>query len=175
MSYYTERHGMRKPVFKTYNITPEVYSLLLKCCERYYNNIAWKYPNQCPDGHGCCGLDQDQFDSDLKYEIPSLFRDSYGQITAPTIHHNVFREEDICDEYDQYALLDLIEFFAKNCRDVTVGNYHSYFGHYHLAIETTAFVFKQYQDEINSIFKKTGLLYILTDEQIISVLLRILR
>lgn len=166
-SYYTERHGMRKPVSKTNNITPEVYSLLLKCCERYYNNIAWKYPNQCPDGLGCCGLDQDQFDSDLKYEIPSLFRDSYGQIAAPTVNHSVFREEDTFDEYDQYALLDLIEFFAKNCRDVTVGNYHSYFGHYHLSTKTTSFVFKQYQDEINSIFKKTGLLYILTDEQTI--------
>lgn len=167
MSYYTERHGMRKPISKTYTITPEVYSLLLKCCERYYNNIAWKYPSQCPDGHGCCGLDEEQFDSDLKYEIPSLFRDSYGQIVAPIIHHNIFEGNDTCDEYDQYALLDYIEFFAQNCRDVVVGAYHSYFGHYHLATKRTASVFMLFQEDINSIFQKTGLLYHLTDEKTI--------
>lgn len=165
MSYYTERHGMRKPISKTYTILPEVYSLLLKCCERYYNNIAWKYPNQCPDGHGCAGLDQEQFDSDLKYEIPTLFRDSYGQIAVPAQHHNIFQEEDTCDEYDQYALLDYIEYFAQNCRDVVVGNYHSYFGHYHLTTKNTALVFSQFREEINSIFRKTGLLYVLTDEK----------
>ena len=167
MSYYTERHGMRKPINKTNTISPEVYSLLLKCCERHYNNIAWKYPNFCPDGHGCCGLDQEQFDSDLKYEIPTLFRDSYGQIAAPAIHHTIFEEKDTCDEYDQYALLDYIEFFAQNCRDVIVGSYHSYFGHYHLTTKNTASVFKLFQEEINSIFQKTGLLYQLTDEKII--------
>lgn len=167
MSYYTERHGMRKPISKTYTISPEVYSLLLKCCERYYNNIAWKYPSQCPDGYRCCGLDEEQFDSDLKYEIPSLFRDSYGRIAIPTIHHNIFEEKNTCDEYDQYALLDYIEFFAQNCRDVVVGNYHSFFGHYHLATNSTSFVFNQFQENINSIFRKTGLLFILTDNKIV--------
>lgn len=167
MSYYTERHGMRKPVEKTYQINREVYSLLFNCCERYYNNIAWKFPNQCPDGHGCCGLDRDLLDSDLKYEIPALFRDSDGQIAVPTIHHNIFEGKYTYDEYDQYALLDYIEFFAQNCRDVVVGNYHSYFGHYHLTTKGTSFVFSQFQENINSIFRKTGLLYILTDEKIV--------
>lgn len=29
MAYYTERHGMRKPVAKTYDISIEKYALLL--------------------------------------------------------------------------------------------------------------------------------------------------
>ena len=31
MAYYTERHGMRKPVAKTYDISIEKYALLLHC------------------------------------------------------------------------------------------------------------------------------------------------
>ena len=44
MPYYTERHGMRSPISKTYIINPTMYGLLLNCCEKYYDNIAWKYP-----------------------------------------------------------------------------------------------------------------------------------
>ena len=33
MAYYTERHGMRKPVVKTYDISIEKYALLFHCCE----------------------------------------------------------------------------------------------------------------------------------------------
>ena len=56
MAYYTERHTMREPVKKTYDISVDVYTLIFQCCEKYYNNLAWKYPDQCPDGYGCCGL-----------------------------------------------------------------------------------------------------------------------
>lgn len=164
MSYYTERHGMRKPVEKTYTISVDHYALLLHCCEKYYNNIAWKYPEQCRDGYGCCGLDYSQFDLDLKYEIPSLFRDEYGRISSPVIHRNIFEPDDKTDEYDQYALLDFIEFFAQNCRDVIIGSFHSYYGHHHLTYKDTNGVFLQFQTEINDIFTKTGLLYHLNDD-----------
>ena len=158
---------MRNPIKRTYEITPQMYALLLKCCEKYFNNIAWKYPEQCPDGHGCCGMDQEQFDSDLRFEIPSLFRDSYGRVAVPTVHHNVFDTEETHDSFDQYSLLDYIEFFAQNCRDVVVGSYHSYFGHYHLTCKNSSIVSKQFQNEINDIFRKTGLLYKLSDDKTI--------
>ena len=167
MSYYTERHGMRKPIPKSYTITIEMYSLLFRCCKKYYNNIAWKYPEQCRDGYGCCGLDYQQFDENLRYEIPSLFRDEDNQVVVPRIHYNVFSNEREYDEYDQYSLLDFIEFFAINIRDVEQGSYHSYFGHYHLILKDSCAIFKQFQSEINDIFRKTGLLYKLTDEKII--------
>ena len=75
MAYYTERHGMRKPIDKTYDISIQAYALLFQCCEKYKDTIAWKYPEKCPDGYGCCGLNYEQFDIDLRYEIPNLFRD----------------------------------------------------------------------------------------------------
>ncbi len=167
MAYYTERHGMRKPIEKTYSITPEKYSLLLKCCEKYDQNIAWKYPLQCPDGYGCCGLDRNLFESDLAFEIPSLYRGRDGSVVPPESHYNIFDNEAKCDEYDQYSLLDYIEFYANNCRDVAIGDYHRYYGHNHLICKPTANVFFQFQEEINGVFNKTGLLYQLTDEKTI--------
>ena len=167
MAYYTERHGMRRPVTKTYDVSIEKYALLLHCCEKYYNNLAWKYPEQCPDGHGCCGIDFEQLRLDLRYEIPTLYRDYSDNIAVPTVHHNVFDSDDEESEYDQYALLDLIEFFAENVRDVVVGSFHSYFGHYHLTCQNSRNVCAQFRDEINGIFQKTGLLYELnTDLQV---------
>ena len=167
MAYYTERHGMRRPVAKTYDISIEKYALLLHCCEKYYNNLAWKYPEQCPDGHGCCGIDHEQFRMDLRYEIPTLYRDNADCIAVPTVHFNIFSSNDEEDEYDQFALLDLIEFFAANVRDVVVGSFHSYFGHHHLTCQNSRNVCAQFRDEINDIFQKTGLLYELnTDLQV---------
>lgn len=167
MAYYTERHGMRRPVAKTYDISIEKYALLLHCCEKYYNNLAWKYPEECPDGHGCCGIDHEQFRMDLRYEIPTLYRDNADCIAVPTVHYNIFSSNDEEDEYDQFALLDLIEFFAKNVRDVVVGGFHSYWGHHHLTCQNSRNVCAQFRDEINDIFRKTGLLYELnTDLQV---------
>lgn len=164
MPYYTERHGMRRPVTKTYDISTEKYALLLHCCEKYYDNIAWKYPDQCPDGQGCCGINYEQFYMDLKYEIPTLFRDDADRVAVPTVHHNIFDNDEEKDVYDQFALLDFIEFCAVNVHDVVVGGFHSYFGHHHLTCKETRNIAVQFQEEINGIFQKTGLLYYLNDD-----------
>lgn len=163
MSYYTERHGMRTPIEKTYVISVKMYALLFSCCEKYYNNLAWKYPEQCDDGCGCCGLDYQKFYDDLSFEIPTLFRDDAGRISVPTIRRNVFEAGERTDGYDQFALLDYIEFFANNCKDVTVGSFHSYYGHYHLTCRESKNIVANFQAEINDIFTKTGLLYRLSN------------
>lgn len=160
MSYYTERHGLRAPVEQTETITYEMYALLFACCEKYYDNIAWLYPEECPDGHGCCGLDYKTFDTTMKFEIPTLFRRGNGDIAVPEKSHYDFIPS---DTYDQYALLDFIEFFAANCKDVVVGSFHSYFGHHHLRLSETRDVFDTFRGEINHIFEKTGLLYTLSE------------
>lgn len=35
MKLYSERHGIRAPLEKTYSINKDMYSLLLDCCKRY--------------------------------------------------------------------------------------------------------------------------------------------
>ncbi len=115
MELYSQRNGMRKPKETTYDISCEAYRLLLNCCEKYYSNLAWKYPSICYSCHSIQSIDQELLDTALKYEIPDLFRKN-GCIVVPSSSFNVFERKTICDEYNQYALLDLIEYIANNCR-----------------------------------------------------------
>jgi len=162
VALYTERHGMRMPVEHTSTITVEMYEMLFNCCEKYYVNIAWKFPDECPDGQGCCGLDFQQFSTHMKFDIPTLYRDSNGRIGKPS--HGYYSDD---EDYDQYALLDLIEFIGQNCRDITVGSFHSYFGHNHIQLLDTDKISRTFCSDINGIFQKTGLLYTLTENMMV--------
>ncbi len=159
MSYFTERHKLREPIKRTSTITIEMYSLLLDCCEKYLDNIAWLLPQQCPDGRGVCGLDYKKFSNTLKFEIPTLFRGNFDRIEGP----------DEYSDFDQYALFDYIEYIGQNCKDIVSREFHSYFGHDDLYFDekSTDRAYKSFQNEINHIFEKTGLLYKFTDEKII--------
>ena len=158
MALYTERQGMRKPIERTSTISIEMYAMLFNCCEKYYDNLAWKFPAECPDGQGCCGLDYQQFSTHMKFDIPTLYRHSNGRIDKPG--DNYYGSS---DDYDQYALLDLIEYIGQNCRDILVGSFHSYFGHHHIKLMETNDVSVAFRRDINVVFQKTGLLYTLTE------------
>lgn len=93
----------------------------------------------------------------MKFDIPTLYRNSNGRIDKPG--NNYYGSN---DDYDQYALLDLIEFIGQNCRDISIGNFHSYFGHNHIKLLDTNGVSDAFRNDINGIFQKTGLLYTLT-------------
>jgi hypothetical protein len=162
MAYFTERHGMRKPIERTSVISIEMYSLLFDCCEKYLPYLAKHLPEQCLDGYGCCGADKTKLNIELKFEIPTLYRDSNGFINKPMAS---YYNSPIA--FDQCALLDFIEYTGHNCRDISNGNYHSYFGHYHLNLFESDNIFKDFRKEINSIFEKTGLLFTLTADKVI--------
>lgn len=155
MSLYTERNGMRKPVEKTYTVTIKEYSLFYDCCARYFDNLGWKYPEECQDGFVCCGMDFSMFNQDMEYEIPTLFRRD-GQIAKPSSTYNIFDDETKVDEFDQYALFDLIEYIALNIRDITHKSFHKFYKHYDFTFGETNKIQEEFIDEINSIFNKTG-------------------
>lgn len=157
VSYYTERHGMRVPVEQTETISLEMYTLLFDCCTKYFDNIAWKYPAECPDGNGCCGLDHEKFNAAMTFEIPTLFKNSNGVIDKP--HKDYYGND---DAYDQYALLDLIELIANEARDISNRFWHGFFRHDDLSFAGTNSVTKTFKTEINGIFVKTGLLFTLS-------------
>ncbi|OUN08617.1 hypothetical protein B5G43_00540 [Flavonifractor sp. An92] len=161
MSLYTERHGMRTPIERTYSISIKTYSRLFDCCSRYFEYLAWKYPVECPDGNGCCGLDFKKFSEDMEFEIPTLFRRE-GRIDKPQSIQFPFDDEPIDDEFDQYALIDLIEFVAQNIRDITQKRYHDFFRHNDLFFGGTNEIAEKFIKEINNTFQKAGLLYQLT-------------
>lgn len=162
MSYYTQRHGLRKPIEKTYIIDESKYAILFECCERYKINLAWKYSVECPDGRGVYACDETKLGNDLQYEIPSLYRNEYGAIVVP---EKELREES--KSYDQFALLDYIEFIRINCRDIKRSEWHSYYGHSDLSFASTNQIGDKFEEEINQLFEKTGLLYRFNEDHII--------
>lgn len=152
MNYYTERNDVRNSINSTYNITNDMYYLLLSVCEKYYNNIIWKYHKK-DVYNNIIEFDSKKFNIDLKFEIPELFRYD-GIIVAP--NENIL-------EYNQYSLLDFIEFISRNIKD-TYEKTDKYNNRYFILHETTE-IFNTFRDEINSNFIKFGLCYNLTIEK----------
>lgn len=159
MNYFTERNGMRKPIAQTYDIDPSKYCVLLGCCEKYYDNIAWLYPKECDDELGCCGLDKYRLAAEMRYEIPDLYISSYGLIEAPGVANNTYGAGQNVEKYNQYALLDFIEFMYNNVHDINNCGFHKFYNHYHLLTMPSRKVMIVFLNDINSYFSKTGLLY----------------
>ena len=157
MSLFSERNGLRKPVEKTFDITEAMYSVLYDSCEKYLIYLAYLFSKECEDGRGCYDIDRKKLEIQLTIEIPDLLRDENGYSKKPEIGEG--------ELYDQYALLDYIEYIGKNMRDYQEKDYHSFFGHTHIHFLKSDQCFDDYQDEINEIFQKTGLQYILTDDK----------
>lgn len=132
-NYYSEKKGLRKPKLKTDKITIDKYRLLLNCCEKYYNNLSWKYPLYCEDNQECIGVNIEDLKNDLVYEIPDLYKDDEDDISAPIEKYNVFNGTELV-EYSQFALLDFIVFIANNIKDIEKKDYHDYWSHYHIKL-----------------------------------------
>lgn len=161
MKLYTERHGIRAPREKTYTINRDMYSLLLDCCKRYQKNLTHIFVLNCHNDFtdsDYIAFDEKGFVTRIKVRIPAIFRDEYDRICAPADY----------DEYDQYALLDLIEYFAQNIQDISEHwNNERYRNYQTIDCLGTSEVFIEFQNEINEIFVESGLLYELTDEKIV--------
>lgn len=161
MKLYSERHGIRAPQEKTYTINRDMYSLLLNCCKRYQKNLTHIFTLNCHHDFtdsDYVAFDEKGFVTRIKIRIPSLFRDEYDRICTPQYE----------DEYDQYALLDLSEFFAQNIEDISERwNSDRYRNYQTIDSLNSSDVFANFQDTINEIFSESGLLYELTDEKII--------
>lgn len=156
---YSERNNLRQAIPKASMITPQMYRLLLDCCEKYLNNLAEQYPAMCPDGDDICGTDTEKLYRVLQFRIPTLYREQHSNLLTPSAPYSENTT------YDQYALLDYVEFVALNMKTVVKDNYHNYFKHYHLSFRDDNVDFKRFQSEINDVFSMTGLKYVLTDKK----------
>ena len=152
---FTDRHNMRITRALTDQITKEMYALLVGVCNRYIMNLAGKFPEYCYDNaEQICGVDRNNLKNYLIFRVPDLFYDYQGNVVAPT-----------GDDYNQFALLDYIEFLALSITDYQVQDYHSYFQHQHIKALETNIVFDAYRKDVNEAFALTGLLYVLNDQK----------
>ena len=161
MKLYTERHGIRAPLEKTYSVNRDMYSLLYDCCMKYQKNLTHIFTQNCHHNFtdsDYIAFDEKGFMTRIKIRIPSLFRNEYERICVPGYD----------DEYDQYALLDFIEFFAQNIKDISERwNNERYRNYQTIDCLNTSDIFNDFQEAINGIFAEAGLLYELTHEKII--------
>jgi len=161
MALFTERNNIRKEIEKTYNISPPAYELLFRTCSKYFVNLAWLFPNYCPDdGLSIFSYNKHDFIEEMKFEIPNLV--DGDDFIKPVIVEDIFTNEKT-PNYDQYAILDFIEYIFKNIKDYNEIHFHSFFNHFHLYFNETSETSKTFLYDINRMFKRTGLLYELKD------------
>lgn len=161
MALFTERNHLRKEIEKTYDISPEAYKLLFKTCSRYLIYLAWLFPLYCPDdGASIYSYNETDLIEDLKFEIPSLMNNE-GFI-SPVITNDIFGDGEIRN-YNQYAILDFVEYVYHNIKDFNAGYHHPFFNHTHLHFLETNDAAKSFLEDTNKIFAKTGLLYQLNE------------
>lgn len=89
MKLYSERHGIRAPLEKTYSINREMYSLLLNCCKKYQKNLTHIFTLSCHynfTDSDYVSFEEKGFTTRIKMKIPSLFRDEHDRICTPSSH-----------------------------------------------------------------------------------------
>lgn len=147
---------MRKPVEKVDIISCDMYSVLLSCCRNHFISLAWKFPVQCLDGNGIYDVNEKELNAFLKFEVPSLYRNFLGELSVPEEYEQV-------NQNDLFSILDLIEYVYYNCRSYIKKDYHNFFKHHHLAFNNSLYERNVFSAEINEIFEKIGLQFILTN------------
>lgn len=160
---FTERHRLREPKMRTNYIDDESYTILYDCCERYKDNLAWKFPEHCSDFPNLvCGLNENAFRLVIDKAIPGF---CFGH---PSIEDH-FINEAILDGWtiNPYLILDYIEFIASGIKTMKKNDYHSFMSHYHLSFANDNVDFESFRTEINDLFEMCGLLYNLTKERIV--------
>ncbi|MBA5937977.1 MULTISPECIES: AbiJ-NTD4 domain-containing protein [Leuconostoc] len=159
MPLFSERYGYRQQKKLTYNISNSMYDVILHNCIRYKEYLTHIFQLESTDfflGEKFVSFNDTLFASKMKILIPSLFRNEYNNIAVP--------EEG--DFYDQYALLDLIEYFAQNIKDIKKEwNNNKYKNYEKIYFFESNSIFADFKNSINNIFIEAGLLYLLTDDK----------
>ena len=106
------------------------YNLILQTCGEIFVHLAWKFPLTCPDNDSnIVNIDRSKLYLKLKFLNLDLIKND--ELYYPMIHRNCFGDDEI-DEFNPYALFDLIEYICQNAKDFEKSASHTYFQHYHL-------------------------------------------
>ena len=157
---YSERNGFPTNKVKTDTIQKDIYKFILDCCDRYLINLAAAFPLRYGNSSRIWGVDDYRFHAAVKYRIPIFYEDNYRFFP---ISNRRFRPK-----YNQYALLDYVEFIVQNIRTISsIKEYNDGSTAYEFQEYDDGLTAKAFRDEINEIFDLGGVLYTLTDENII--------
>lgn len=137
-----------------------MYDVILNSCVRHKEYLTHIFQLESTEsflGEKFVSFNDTLFASRMKIMIPSLFRNDFDNIVVP--------EEG--DSYDQYALLNLIEYFAQNIKDIKKEwNNNQYKNYEKIHFFESNLIFADFKNLINNIFIKAGLLYLPDDKKI---------
>lgn len=119
------------------------------------------FPSYCADGQDCIGTDRKRFGSLLQLEIPEI---EYPFVIEKPKDSDVWVgiiKEPFTPNY--LDILDLIQFCYKNIASPIMGDYHSYYRHYHIQSFNREEGQIEFGKQIEMIFKRNNLAYKLLD------------
>lgn len=167
MTYFSDRELGKKAAtvneidFAVWNGIVAIFDGLIA-----HNSFSKNFPEQCPDNKGISGCNTTLLYDKLKALIPNIeipitrkdeYVKSYASWDKPA--------EEVKSTLDTFAILDFIEFCFLNLNDaITIGDFHEYFGHYHLSFTNTNESRQKFREEINSLFERNGIAYQLKED-----------
>lgn len=167
MDYFTDRElGKKEPTVNEIDIS--VWNGIVAIFDSFIadNSFSKDFPEQCPDGQGICSCNTTLLYDKLKALIPNA--------EIPIIRKDKFVKDfsdwetggkDVENKIDTFTTLDLLEFCFRHLYDpIPTGNLHEYFNHYHLTFKDNGKSKQKFREEINSLFERNGIAYLLTTE-----------
>ena len=110
-------------------------------------SLAYGFPSHCPDGNAIEGTNRSAFSARVRAEIHDLAGEhSFSWAPPPDTLPTTL------------AILDFIEFNARNIGEPTQVGWHDSFSHHHLKLDREAEL-KKFVKDINRIFSRNGLAY----------------
>ena len=110
-------------------------------------SLAYGFPSHCPDGNAVEGTNESAFSARVGAEIHDLASEHPYSWVPPS------------DSLPStLAILDFIEFIARNIGEPAQVGWHDYFSHHHLNLDREAGL-KKFVEDINRIFSRNGLAY----------------
>jgi hypothetical protein len=146
-TYFTDReYGARPPSVETIDdrLWAGLYSLIQTRIGD--GSFGLRFPEQCPDGNGPCGCDEQAFHRVLTAEVP--------WVVSPL---------SATDPPKPPVILDLLEFCARAVGEPIQGAYHSFYRHHHLSWDRDSGL-QRFVGDVNMLFRRNALAFELTPE-----------
>jgi hypothetical protein len=170
--YFSDKElGKKQPIIE--EISTDVWNGIVAIFEEYKTNnyFSSTFPEKCYDNNSqIVGFCEELFNDRVKSEIPAISIPIQRKQVENTSITNWGTPEPVITEItefvDKYSTLDFLEFLCRNFKTPIKKDYHAFFKHYHLNFENDIAVKQVFEEKINQLFERNGVVFILKDCQI---------
>ena len=110
------------------------------------NSFGYRFPDECPDGNGICGHNDQMLRLSIVAELRGLQWPLSPDVLPPTP-----------------TILDFLEFTALSIGTPIEGYFHSFFRHHHLTFDHDKGL-ASFAAEVNALFERNGVAYEMSDD-----------